>query len=181
MAINYKHFHPVGQYDENTCWAACLEWWIRAQNLGNLVQDDLAADYLLTRGDGGSLNMNGIVQLMEDPRWGMQRYVYYSGAQLTADGMKSLLAAGPAYVAYYSPRLKSNHVNVIYDISGSGSHAKVWAMEPHDREISGDDPGYYGAHKHRHLSAYTTGQVQVGILKSGAYSEGTGYDESYYY
>ncbi len=177
---NYKQIQPVGQYDENTCWAASLEWWIRAHNLGNVIQDDLAGDYLLMRGDGGSLNMDGIVQLMEDPRWCMQRYVYYSGTVLTADRMKSLLATGPVYFAYYSNKLQSNHVNVIFDISGSGSHAKVWAMEPHSRKMPGaDEVGYYGAHKHRYLSAYTTREVQVGIAKNS--SQGTGYDESYYY
>lgn len=179
--MNYKQLHAVGQNDETTCWAASLEWWIRAHNIGNLIQDDLAGDYLLMRGDGGTLNMDGIIQLMEDPRWSMQRYVYYSGAQLNATKMKALLASGPVYFGYWSPKLQSNHVNVIYDISGSGSHAKVWAMEPHATAIGGGDSGYRGAHKHRYLTAYTSREVQVGVIKNGSSSSGSGYDESYYY
>lgn len=180
MSNIYKKYPAVGQYDENSCWAACLEWWNRSMNLVSMTQEDVFNDYMLLRGDGGSLSMNGIIQIIEDPRWSMKWYAYYAGHAFTADRVKSLLASGPIYVGYWSNKLQSNHVNVIYGVSGSGSHATVNVMEPHAVPIAGDDPGYYGRHKVRKLSLYTTGEVHVGVLKGYA-SSGTGYDESYYY
>ena len=181
MAVKYKHISPVGQYDENSYWAACIEWWTRAQNVGAFNQEDLFDNYLLMRGDGGSVNMNGIIQVIEDPRFSMRYIPYYSGAQFTADRVRNLLATGPLYVGHYSHDISNNHVNVIFDITGTGSHAKVWAMEPHWKKIPGaDEVGYIGHHVHRPLRRYTSGEVHVGMLK-GMSSEGTGYDESYYY
>lgn len=178
MSTNYKHIPAVGQYDENSCWAASLEWWLRAQRLMEIYQDDVLGDYMNMRGDGGSLNFSGIIQLIEDPRWCMQWVPYYSGAQLTSGRLKSLLASGPVYIGYKDNTINSNHVNVIYRAKGSGSSAKVYAMEPHHKAIGAGDPGYFGSHVKRRLDYYTSNEVHIGIIR-GSYSTGTGYDETY--
>ncbi len=179
MPTNYKNIAAVGQYDENSCWAASLEWWLRAQKIAEIYQDDVLDDYRLLRGDGGSLNFAGIVQLIEDPRWCMRWVPFYVGSQLTSDQLKSLLSMGPVYVGYKDNKIGSNHVNVIYKVTGKGPSAQVSSMEPHHAPLGGEDPGYKGAHVKRRLDYYTTGEVHVGLLRG--YSGGYDYDESYYH
>jgi hypothetical protein len=173
MASKYRKIDAVGQYDENACWAACMEWWLKATNLGSVVQDDLFTDYLLLRGDGGSISREGLVQLMDDPRWYMERDGFYHATSLTKAKLKEYLKKGPVYFGYYDKQILSNHVNVIYGVSGN----QVYAMEPHFKQNS--DGSYQGRHVMRSLSYYNfTGEVFIGTPK--AYTS-SGSDESYYY
>lgn len=171
MATKYQSVDPVGQYDENACWAACLEWWLRAANPGNIVQDDVFEDYPLLRDTNGTIIREGLIQLIDDPRWYMKRDGFYHASHFKKSKLKKLLKDGPVYIGYYDQNMATCHVTVIHGIAGNLVHV----MEPHFSPGSGD--AYNGKHITRNFSYYNfTGEVFLGTPR--AYT--TGYDESYY-
>lgn len=183
--INYHTVEPVGQYDDNACWAASLEWWLAATNLGTIYQDEVFEEYPLLRNSNGTISRQGLITLINDPRWYMNYEPFYLASYLTKAKLKKHLAAGPVYIGYYNQHLGNYHVNVIFDITSGGSNPKVWVMEPMAERTTPGDPtdlSYRGKHVKRNLKYFTAvGECFVGspALAAGGSYESSGYDDSY--
>ncbi|HEX8367802.1 MAG TPA: papain-like cysteine protease family protein [Pyrinomonadaceae bacterium] len=185
MAINYRDVEAVGQYDGNACWAACLEWWLTATRLGNIYQEEVFEEYPLLRNSNGTIQREGLITLINDPRWYMSYEPFYVASQLTKSKLKRHLAAGPVYIGFFDQKLGNYHVNVIYGIkSGGGSNPQVSVMEPMGEKNSTDpeDRSFKGKHVKRHLKYYTAiGECFLGSPATASGSDGAShsYDDSY--
>ncbi|HKX84195.1 MAG TPA: hypothetical protein VJL58_08250, partial [Pyrinomonadaceae bacterium] len=152
MASKYRYIDAVGQYDENACWAASLEWWLKATNLGNIYQDDVFEYYPSFRDTNGTITREGIQTLITDPQWYMSYDHVVSATTFSKSKVKQHLKSGPMYIGYWDQKVGGYHVNVIYAY-GAG---QVSVMEPMgEKEQNG--PGYIGKHLKRKLSYYKFG------------------------
>ncbi len=138
----YKHVPPVKQNHRNSCWAACLEFWVRAAT-GNrsitakklwkdeeLIErynsDSESGDvHSKSHDDYGVLEKSEILWLLRQPRWGMSAWEM---AGVNGELISDLLANVPVYIGYFDTYSAGNHVNVIcgYDAELD----MVEAMEP---------------------------------------------------
>lgn len=148
MSKNYHNIKAVRQIDETTCWAASLEWWLKAVvNRGEMTQEDALQKYHAFWKDevDGVISKKGMFALVSDPLWQMS-VQWCQAFQFTPAVLAEHLARGPIYVGYYEKKVKGNHVNVIYkavDSYEKGDTMRIGVMEP-----SG------GKHKTRHLNYY---------------------------
>lgn len=148
MDINYHNLRAVRQIDETTCWAASLEWWLKAVGgRGEFTQEDLLQKYHAYWKDepDGVISKKGMFALVGDPLWRMS-VQWCQGFQFTPAVLEEHLARGPVYVGYYEKKVSGNHVNVIYkalDSFAKGNTMRISVMEPSR-----------GRHKTRHLNYY---------------------------
>ena len=131
--MKYGSIKAVKQMDPTCCWAASLEWWIRArQTLGSYTQVDILGLYahLYEKNEAsseyGTVNKAAMFKILGDVRWGMSTR-WIMGHQFTDDEAGIMLAKGPMIVGYFEPDAGGNHVVVMYEFSGS-SNMKV--MDP---------------------------------------------------
>lgn len=146
----------VKQEDKTSCWAACLEWWLKAvPNRPSQEQWEIIADYsqYWETTPGGTISKLGMCKLVYDARWRMQ-VQYQVAFNMREETLLEHLARGPVYIGYYEKKVNGNHVNVIYDSYKSGGILKLRVMEPNG-----------GKHRVRHFSYYTRGSGDV-ILAS---------------
>ncbi|MBC7899829.1 MAG: hypothetical protein H7070_07210 [Saprospiraceae bacterium] len=138
----YKHINPVKQTHRNSCWAACLEFWVKAAT-GNrsITQKQLRGDEDLidryesdsTTGavfakkdeDYGVLEESEILWLLKQPSWGMSAWQM---SNVEGGTIQDLLTTGPVYIGYYDSYSQGNHVNVICGYNED--YDMVEAMEP---------------------------------------------------
>ncbi len=155
----YRSTPPIGQEDQTCCWAACLEWWAKAANKGNHEQWMLIEDYdsLWDNGGDGTISRQGMLQIVGDPRWGMNHRALPT-SQLTYEVLRGFLRKGPVYTGFRSRRVQGNHVNVIWRLSrdeNTRNNPRLGVMEPAHRRL--DQGGYQGAHVTKHLNDFKAG------------------------
>lgn len=146
MAKSYRNIDAVKQIDETTCWAACLEWWLKAvENRTKLTQEDALQRYLQYWKDSadGSISKHGMSQIVYDADWRME-VQYQLAWNMSEETLLEHIARGPVYFGYYEKKVNGNHVNVVYGAIEKKSGLKLQVMEP-DR----------GKHKIRTFSYYT--------------------------
>lgn len=162
MAKNYLHIPAVGQLDNTSCWAACLKWfWLATRNVYK-SQKGLILKYGDITDDWGALELTQIQSVIDDQK--MTREVFPNGTSFTVDSIREHLDYSPLFVAYTKTSTGTNHVNVIYGVSGTGNNAFVAAMEP-DAGVKANNLNYNGKHMAKQLSEYNQlGPVTVGSL-----------------
>ncbi|MEO8649670.1 MAG: C39 family peptidase [Acidobacteriota bacterium] len=138
----YSHVHPVKQSHLNGCWAACLEFWMKATTGNRSItqkklrkESDLISRYesdsttgtVFSKKDNdyGILEETEMLWLLKQARWGMSAWQM---SDITGDTIKDLLDLGPVYVGFFDTFSNGKHVNVIcgYD----ETYEMVEAMEP---------------------------------------------------
>ena len=142
QTARYRATTPVGQEDQHSCWAACLEWWsLAAKKLVNeqwMLMEDY--DSLWDNGGDGTISRAGMLRIVTDGRWGMNHQVLLA-SQLTYNVLRGFLEKGPVYTGFFSRRVQGNHVNVIWRMSGNQStrdNPRLGVMEPAHRRLSDD-------------------------------------------
>lgn len=138
----YKNYSPVKQSHGNTCWAACLEFWVKAAT-GNrsITQKQLRNDadvksryegdsttgtvYAKSHADYGVLEESEMLWLLKQPKWGM---AIMQVAKPEGWVIQDLLATSPVYIGYFDAYSNGNHVNVICGFDESTQMVEV--MEP---------------------------------------------------
>lgn len=159
MAKNYLHIPAVGQLDAMACWAACLKWWFRATKSINKSQRKLIDKYNYLTDEWGAMQPSEIEQIIVDNN--MYIEVHDNAQDFTAEVVAQRLSYGPLYVAYTETSSQTKHVNVIYNITGTGSNARVSVMEPQVSE--NPDLTWRGAHQLKFLSEFNkVGSVHFG-------------------
>lgn len=155
----YTGIKPVKQEHKNACWAACLEWWQKANGFGTVYsqsalrkESDIKAMYSSdsvsgdTRKKGhkdyGVLEKHELFGLYRQPRFEM--FVYEEPALQPGLIHEILATRGPLIVGYFDAWSYGNHVNVIcgYDLDLQ----MVEVMEPRK-----------GKFVERGLTEYTSG------------------------
>ena len=138
----YRNITPVKQHHPNACWAAALEWWLKAVNNNNTIsrsalwkeadvksryENDSTTNTVLSEShaDYGVLEEAEMLWLLKQPRWGMAAYKMtgFDGSSL-----ESLLENGPVYIGYFDSFSNGNHVNVICGYNAELNMVEV--MEP---------------------------------------------------
>ncbi|MBX3296602.1 MAG: hypothetical protein KF762_12930 [Acidobacteria bacterium] len=130
---DYKKVKPIKQEHKNACWAACLEWWQRANKFGTVYsqsalrkEKDIKAMYNSDSTTGyvhkkshanyGVLEKHELLSLYRQPRFEM--FVYEEPALQPGLFHELLATRGPVIIGYFDSFSNGNHVNVVcgYDL-----------------------------------------------------------------
>jgi hypothetical protein len=158
----YKHIKPVKQRYDNNCWAACLEWWLKAVNNNNALSqyalwkdpdmkqrytsDSTTGEVFTKRHDDyGTMEEHEMLWLLKQPRWGMAAYKI---SKIDGSALESLLETGPVYIGYFDSYSNGNHVNVICGYNSEYELVKV--MEP--RKGKFEEKGLTSLTTHSHMN-----------------------------
>lgn len=165
MGSKYRYVPAEGQEDNNSCWAACLVWWLRATNKRRMEQwevmsEDAYSDLWDNPTSEGTITDQGLLTIVNDNRWEMRSQVIEKGVDLNGAIIKAHLHFGPVYIGYYDDVRGGKHVNVIYDIYGPIDYPRVLLMEPASKRKNNGT--FKGKHDDRGLSYYRFGKVILG-------------------
>lgn len=162
MDSYYRFFPAEGQIDPSACWAACLRWWMYATKSILKNQQDILSLYDCE--DDGTISKKVILQIMNDPQWGMTMEKPVAAGGFTASKLKKLLAHGPVYVGFTETSTRKKHVNIIYDMEIVNDKARVAVMEP--QAVEKADYTYDGEHQIKSLREFSIfGTVYAGSLR----------------
>lgn len=136
MGLEHLQNPPISQGEnQNYCWAASLSWWLKAVFNRNMSVDELMYDYdkYINWEEGennGALTDKGMYRLLHDQRWHLH-YDQKKNDKLTLDYLTGKLSRSPVMVAYYEPKVKGYHMNVIVAGAGIGdSLSGFLVMDP---------------------------------------------------
>lgn len=159
MAKNYLHIKAVGQLDPFSCWAACLKWWLKATRSIKKSQRSIINKYDHMTDQDGAITYDGVEWLIVDNNMYIENHKRAS--TFTSSVVRDLLRFGPIFTAYTDTILQMSHVNIIYDIEGSGNSARLSVMEP--QAVQKADWSYQGKHEKKPLSQFNQlGEVILG-------------------
>lgn len=167
---NYLNIPAVGQIDPTLCWAASMKWWLKAVWKVSIKQSKLRDRHYMIWDDDGTMSDTAIQSLINDARYGMKLHTYSTASSLTIADLQTHLSKSPVYIAYTETSSMKKHVNVLYEVVGSGATARVAAMEPQSSAIpddTGNDSGVYiGKHETKFLSDFNSfGSIYLGVKK----------------
>jgi hypothetical protein len=163
---SYKNIKAIKQEHRNGCWAACLDWWMKANQFGlGLTQHSLRKEADLkamynsdsttgdvhnkSHADYGVLEKHELLSVLRQPRFDM--FVMEDPAPSGWTIAEKLYSNGPIIIGYYDGVVMGNHLNVIcgYD----SDYEMVEVMEPRKGKfvekglsefIGGTDPNVLG-------------------------------------
>ena len=163
MASKYRYMSAVGQINDMACWAASLKWWYKAVMSITPSQTKLWDRYKGMRDAYGGMPDAAIQHIIGENA--MVTVPYTSATSFTAAEVQTLLYFGPIFTAYTESGTHKKHVNVIYELIGSGEWAEVRAMEPQAEKGSGS--AWIGKHQRKSLSDFNMlGTVYAGVSRS---------------
>lgn len=128
---NYKSTPPVGQFDDMACWAACLEWWLRALGGGRprWNQSDLFGRFENIAEDDGTLNVLNFMGAVRN----------MPGLKLTCSlfptnrhrGQRLPVGERPVLIGYRPPDDTGTAPNMVHmNVVVAQSSGRVTVMEP---------------------------------------------------
>ncbi|NGM23451.1 hypothetical protein G3576_25790 [Roseomonas stagni] len=124
--MSYRKIPSIGQAHENSCWAACLAWWLKAVQGGrpSWTQAKIMEVYRRSLdGDGAMIPEYMVNAWRNDQRLKMGTMVFK-----TPNATLDRLPIGPTPVCIAFKHFTGfAHMNVIWPSEGS----KVWCMEPY--------------------------------------------------
>ena len=174
MGLEHIKTPPVSQGEnQNYCWAASLSWWLKATRNRDYSVGDLLYIYenWLNSEEGenyGALNEVGMYKLINDQRWHLH-YDKKKTDKITAEYMNRILQRGPVMVAYYEPKVKGFHMNVIVAGAGLGDVASgLLVMDPNYGNFQIRNIKYY---KDYYSDIYFIYQAALGSTVSYAYEQ----------
>lgn len=152
MGLEHIQYPPMSQGEnQNYCWAASLSWWLKAvrnktYSVGDLlyiyenwVNDEEGENY-------GALNEVGMSKLLNDQRWFLH-YDKKKNDKIKFEYLDKILKRGPVMVAYYEPKVKGYHMNVIVAGAGLGDVASgLVVMDPNYESFQIRTLSYYKAY-----------------------------------
>jgi len=131
MANDFRSVPTEGQFDQFSCWAACLAWWLRAVRDGrpSWNQAAIIAEFNKYCDDDGGFPPEKILDV-----WPKDSRLKISGGVFKTDSyrFKNLpLGDSPVIIAFNYPTIGGTHMNVLFELDGQVSARKVTAMEPY--------------------------------------------------
>ncbi len=172
MGLEHIKNSPVWQGEnQNDCWAASLSWWLKAVFNRDLSVSDLIYDYeeVINWEEGeneGALTEKGMYRLLHDQRWHLH-YDQKKNDKVTIEYLEGLLARSPVMVAYYEPKVKGFHMNVIVAGAGLGDVASgLVVMDPNYQSFQIRNLKYY---KSYYSSIYFIYKASLGSAPTYAY------------
>ncbi|GJD51223.1 hypothetical protein OPKNFCMD_3975 [Methylobacterium crusticola] len=126
MSKNYRNIPPVGQWDGMSCWAACLEWWLKAVGDGRpkWSQKDLIVNFYGFTDDSGGIQVDKlIVALNNNPNLKIQSGMFQSAKYRYAP---LPLGETPVIIMFREPQ-GGIHMNVVF----GQTQRDVICMEPY--------------------------------------------------
>jgi hypothetical protein len=126
VASNYRSIPPVGQWDSMSCWAACLEWWLKAVGgeRPKWSQKDLIVNFYGFTDDSGGIQVDKLVAaLNNNPNLKIQAGLFQSSKYR----FKPLpLGDTPVIIMFREPQ-GGIHMNVVF----GQTNRDVTSMEPY--------------------------------------------------
>ncbi len=127
---HYRGIKAVRQEDRDSCWAACLEWWLKAvENRPKMEQWEVLIEYEDYCNADGQLSKLGMYNIINDSRWLMEGRCYV-GFQAKYEVFKEHINRGPIFCGFKERSTARKHVNVIYSVYEWKGTQKVRVMEP---------------------------------------------------
>lgn len=139
----YKKVKPIKQEHKNGCWAACLEWYMRAvkpsaaiaqkvlrqqSDIKKMYESDSTTGEVFNKkhADYGILEKHELMEVLRQPRWEL---TVWEMPVLQSSTIEDLLdSRGPIIIGYFDSYSNGNHINVICGFNADYSMAA--AMEP---------------------------------------------------
>ena len=163
--MNYTEYpRPVAQIDPTACWAASLEWWLTCMNpkRSPARQIDLISRYVRywdarmeingkENKDYGTVSAVNFVKMISQPEISME-YLLCTVPDLQV--IRQKLSQSPVIIAYYEPKVKGSHVNVIHSTNLDHSLGDINVMEPNQGRFESKD-----------VRRFTTKQCLLGWAK----------------
>jgi hypothetical protein len=131
MANDYRSVPAEGQFDQFSCWAACLAWWLRAVRGGrpSWNQAAIISEYNKYCGDDGSFPPEEIMRVWQgDARLKMSCGVFKTSEYRFA---RLPLGDSPVMIAFNYPLVGGTHMNVVFGLDSQMNARKLTAMEPY--------------------------------------------------
>ena len=166
MASEYLSVPPVYQGNTNYCWAACMEWWLKAvRKYQNYDMDKIIymfSDYIQEDeegGDSGSLTEQGMYKLLNYQGWHMW-YEESHNSRITAEKFDKLLKRSPFLIGYTEfdigtdaegNQLQGFHMNVIVERNGE----EFTVMDPNFTEFQTRSYEHYRKGAYENFYAYS--------------------------
>lgn len=144
--VDFRKIHPVGQFDINSCWAACMAWWLKAAGGGRPIMSQgalIAAFDHICAPDGTIPTARFIDTVAARPDFRMSSAVFTGDKmdEMRANGMLPL--TNDATLIGFTKRtvtaVGDPWGNVIFDVDIGGHMNAVFGQ--HMR----DDTGYVTA------------------------------------
>ena len=153
---------PIGQFDQNACWAASLSWWTWAMAMGLdkrkfMSQMDLIKKFNnLCDENTGGMTKSGIRSICDSAE--IRINLTYTGS---ADFKKFKNINMPMFIIFNYPVISGTHMNIIFNQKGN----TVACMEPY-YPYPGKDGRRSGRYIRRDLGFFCSGpQVGIGIAR----------------
>jgi hypothetical protein len=150
MGLEHLTVTPVSHGEnQNYCWAASLSWWLKAVFNRNVSMDDIIYEYedYINWEEGentGGLNGKGLFRIMHDQRWHLHYDRELDNTKITLNYILDKLSRSPVIVAYYEPKVKGYHMNVIAAGIGITDSASCFmVMDPNFENFQPRSLQYY--------------------------------------
>jgi hypothetical protein len=160
-----KNYPAIGQIGANTCWAACLSWWLKVMAHGYysrkwLWQEELIERFRSLTEANGSVSPRQFVEVGKDAEVRMTvRYV--TGDTVVDDYTFEM----PCLLVFNYPKIGGTHMNVVFN--RDYSKGTVQCMEPYF-PFPGEDGKRTGQFVTRPLSFFfNSEEVGVGYATPG--------------
>ena len=129
MGTIYEKLPPIGQFDDYSCWAASLSWWLKAVGGGRpaLSQGQLISEFSQYCDENGGMPPRTFRdKVCTDARFRL-KMTFVSSADLSFYDISE-----PKLIAYYYPEAGGTHMNVVFKsaFDGSAMSVTVGCMEP---------------------------------------------------
>jgi hypothetical protein len=136
MAVDYTTFPPVGQIDDTSCWAACLSWWLTANNKPPETQEQLFDDYHALFNPDGTISPDTFKAIAATPKFNMQVAQFEIGdIQHMRDNGVLPLTSTPNIIGWNKfvtgKGLVGLHMNAVFNQRAGSSGKIVTCMEPY--------------------------------------------------
>jgi len=168
MASEYLSVPPVFQGQTgNYCWAACMEWWLKAVRKYEGYDMDkiifMFLDYVHDSedGDSGALTEKGMFRLLNHPSFHMWYEESHSG-QIAEEKWDKILAERGPFVTGYTEfnigtdsegnALTGFHMNVVVEKNDN----LYTVMDPRFTEFQKREIGYYKKGAYKNFYAFST-------------------------
>ncbi len=158
MGYDYtKKISPVGQFDQNACWAASISWWTRAMmenfKRKHMTQTELISKFnYLCDEDTGGMTLAGFRTVCGNAEIKINleyisptTFKKYAGIDL------------PMIIVFNYPVIGGTHMNVVFNQKGS----TVACMEPYF-PFPGQDGKRSGKYIRRDMNFFANSQ-QIGV------------------
>lgn len=129
MGQNYEKNLPIGQFDDYSCWAASLSWWLKAVGGGRpaLSQGQLITEFSKYCDENGGMPPRTFRdKVCTDARFRL-KMTFVSAADLSLYAISE-----PKLIVYNYPEAGGTHMNVVFKsgFDAAVSNVTVGCMEP---------------------------------------------------